>query len=81
MDPDPGGPETYGSSGSGSSSATLVKCMDLDPDPSIILLSSSKNRKKNLDSYSFVISFRFFFLKNVSNVPSKSNQQKNFFLT
>jgi hypothetical protein len=31
--------------------------MDPDPDPSIILLSSSKNRKKNLDSYFFVTSF------------------------
>jgi hypothetical protein len=36
----------------------LVRCMD--PDPSIILLSSSKNSKKNLDSYCFVTSFGHF---------------------
>jgi hypothetical protein len=49
-----------------------------DPDPSIILLSSSKNSKKNLDSYCFVTSFGLFILKYV-NVPSKSNKQKSFF--
>jgi hypothetical protein len=32
----------------------------VDPDPSIILLSSSKNSKKNLDSYFFVTSFGLF---------------------
>jgi hypothetical protein len=38
-----------------------------------ILLSSSKNSKKNLDSYCFVTSFLlFFFEKNDENVPSKS---------
>ncbi len=37
---------------------TLVRGMD--PDPSIIYLSSSKNSKKNLDSYSFVTSFGLF---------------------
>jgi len=31
-----------------------------DPDPSIILLSSSKNSKENLDSYCFVTSFGLF---------------------
>jgi hypothetical protein len=31
-----------------------------DPDPSIILLSSSKNSKKNPDSYCFVTSFELF---------------------
>jgi hypothetical protein len=36
----------------------LVKGMD--PDPSFILLSSSKNSKKNLDSYCFVTSFGLF---------------------
>jgi hypothetical protein len=32
----------------------------MDPDPSIIFLSSSKNSKKNLDSYCFVTSFGLF---------------------
>jgi hypothetical protein len=40
-------------------------------------LSSSKKRKKNLDSYYFGL----LSLKNDVNVPSKSNKQKNFFLT
>jgi hypothetical protein len=40
----------------------LVRGMDPDPDPSIILLSSSKNSKKNLDSYGFVTSFKTFYL-------------------
>jgi hypothetical protein len=53
-----------------------------DPDPSIILLSSSKNSKKNLDSYCFVTSFgRFIFEKLCTvDVPSKSNKQRQFFL-
>jgi hypothetical protein len=38
----------------------LVRGMDPDPDPSIILLSSSKNSKKNLESYCFVTSFGLF---------------------
>jgi hypothetical protein len=38
----------------------LVRGMDPDPDPSIILLSSSKNSKTNLDSYCFVTSFGLF---------------------
>jgi hypothetical protein len=58
----------------------LVRGMDPalapDPDPSIILLSSSKNSKKNLDSYCSVISFGH--LKNDVNVPSESNM-RNFF--
>jgi hypothetical protein len=33
---------------------------DLDPDPSIILSSSSKNIRKNLDSYYFLTSFGLF---------------------
>jgi hypothetical protein len=41
-----------------------------------ILLSSRKNRKKNLDSYYFVTIFDILFLKNDVNVPSKSNMQK-----
>ncbi len=32
----------------------------MDSDPSIILPSSSKNSKKNLDSYCFVTSFGLF---------------------
>jgi hypothetical protein len=36
----------------------LVKGMDPDPDP--IILSASKNSKKNLDSYCFVTSFGLF---------------------
>ncbi len=42
-----------------------------------ILLSSSKKRKKNRDSYYFGL----LSLKNDVNVPSKSNKQKDFFLT
>jgi hypothetical protein len=38
----------------------LVKGMDPDPDLFIILLSSSKNSKKNLDSCCFVTSFGLF---------------------
>jgi hypothetical protein len=45
----------------------------LDPDP---VLSTSKNSKKNLDSYCFLTSFLS--LKNDVNVPSKSNKQKTF---
>jgi len=45
----------------------------MDPDP----LSSSKNSKKNLDSYCFVTFFCLLTLKNDVNVPSKSNKQKN----
>ncbi len=43
----------------------LVKGTDRDPDPSII----SKKSRKTLDSYCFVTSFDFFFLKNDVNVP------------
>ena len=57
----------------------LVRGMDPDPDPSLIILSSSKNSKKNLDSYCFVTSIGLLSLKNYVNVPSKSNKQKNFF--
>ncbi len=57
----------------------LVRGVDPDPDPSIILLSSSKNSKKNLDSYCFVTTFGLFIFENCANVPSKSNKQKNFF--
>jgi hypothetical protein len=63
----------------GSDPDPLVKGMDPDPDPFIILLSSSKNSKKNLDSYCFVTSFDFLSLKNDVNVPSKNNKQENFF--
>ncbi len=48
----------------------LVKGMD--PDPSIIM----QNSKKNLGSYYFVTLFDFLSLKNVVNVPSKSNKPK-----
>ncbi len=59
----------------------------LDPDLlfwGTILLSSSKNSKKNLDSYCFEILFDILSLKNnvnhTVNVPTfKSNKQKNFF--
>jgi hypothetical protein len=50
------------------------------PDPNPDPLSASKNSKKNLDSYCFVIFLDFLSLKNYFNVPSKSNKQKNFFL-
>ncbi len=49
----------------------LVRCMD----PFRILLSSSKNSKKNLDSYYFVTPFDFLSLKNDVHVASKSNKQ------
>jgi hypothetical protein len=49
----------------------------LDPDPN--LLSLSKNSKKNLDFYCFVIFFYFFSLKNDVNEPSKIKIQKIFF--
>ncbi len=45
----------------------------VDPDPS---LSSSKNSKKNLDSYYLLTRFDFLYLKNDVNVASKSNLQK-----
>jgi hypothetical protein len=57
----------------------LVRGMIPDPDPSIIFLSSSKNSKKNLDSYCFVTPFGLFVFENEVNVPSKSNKQKFFF--
>ncbi len=41
-----------------------------------ILLSSSKNGKKSLDSYYFVTLFDFLSLENYVNVPSKGNKQK-----
>ncbi len=57
----------------------------LDPDPVVriwirirILLSTSKNNKKNLDSYCFVSYFWLFIFKNDVNAPSKSNKQKIF---
>ncbi len=43
-----------------------------------ILLSPSKNSKKNLDSYCFVTSFGLFIFENDVNVPSKSNKQTTF---
>jgi hypothetical protein len=58
-----------------------------DPDPSVevrirlwILLSWSKNCKKNLDSYCFVtcsFAHDFLSLKNDVDVPSKSNKEEN----
>jgi hypothetical protein len=39
----------------------------------LVLLSSCKNSKKNLDSYFFVTLFELLSLKNYVNVPSKSN--------
>jgi hypothetical protein len=35
----------------------LVRCVDPDPDLDPVLLSLSKNSKKNLDFYCFVTSF------------------------
>jgi hypothetical protein len=52
------------------------------PDPLVrdpVLLSSSKNSKKNIDSYCFVTSTTFFILKNDLNIPSKSNKKKKLF--
>ncbi len=58
-----------------------------DPDPLVryevrirILLSSRKNSKRNLDSYSFVtffMSYDFLSLKPDVNVASKSNKHRN----
>jgi len=52
---------------------------DPNPDPSdpcVLGLSSSKNSKKNLDSYYFVTLFEFLSLKNDVNLASKSHNQK-----
>ncbi len=54
-----------------------VRDMDPDPDPSV----TKQKSKKNLDSFCFVTSFRLFIFENDVHVPSKSNKQKNFFLT
>ncbi len=51
--PDPPDPHVFGPPGSGS----ISQSMDPDPDPYAILLSTSKNRKKNVDSYCFLTSF------------------------
>ncbi len=45
-----------------------------------ILLSLSKNKKKNLNFYCFVTSFLLLIFVKWCKVPSKSNMQKNFFL-
>jgi hypothetical protein len=52
-DPDPPDLHVFGLPGSGFVRGT-------DPDPCLVLLSSSKNSKKNLDSYCFVTSFGLF---------------------
>ncbi len=49
----------------------------ISPEP--ILLSSSKNRKKNLDPSVLWLLYDFLSLKNDVNVSSKSNKQKNLF--
>jgi hypothetical protein len=76
MDPDPPDPHVFGPPGSGSDPPVT----DMDPDSLIwirirILLSSSKNSKKSLDSYCLVTSFGPFAFENDVNVPSKSNKQ------
>jgi hypothetical protein len=53
----------------------FVRGVHLDPDPCI----SSKNSKKNLDSYCFVTSFGIFIFGNDVNVPSKRNKQNKLF--
>jgi hypothetical protein len=69
--PDPSDLYVFGPPGSGSISQIEVWIR--------ILLSPSKNCKRNLDSYCFVASFWLFIsLKNDVNVPLKSNKQKNF---
>jgi hypothetical protein len=60
--------------------------LDPDPDPlarGVVLLSFSKNSKKNLNLLSTVLGLLFDFLplNNAVKVPSKSNMQKNFFLS
>ncbi len=79
-DPDPH-PHIFGPPGSGSGSISRVRGMDPAPDldPSIILLSSSKNSKKNLDSYCFLTFFWTLSLKKDVNVLSRSNKQENYF--
>ncbi len=54
----------------------LVRGLDPAPDPSNI----KQKKQENLDSYYFVTLFDFLSLKSDVNVPSKSNNQKNFFL-
>ncbi len=63
---------------------SYVLCLDSDPlvrdmDPAPDLSSSSKNSKKNLDSYCFVTFSYFLSLKNDVNAHSKSNRPKIFF--
>ena len=58
-------------SGSGSTGSTCFWASRIR-----ILLSSCKNRKKNLDSYDFLTPFDFLSLKNDVNVATKSNEQK-----
>ncbi len=50
-----------------------------DPDPSIILLSSSKNSKKNLDSYCFVTSFGRFIFEKLCKCTLKNLKAEFFF--
>jgi hypothetical protein len=75
---DPADPHVYGPPRSGFISQ---RCGDRDPDPFIILLSSSKKSKKNLDSYCFVTSLDFLSMKNDVNVPylQKVKSRKTFF--
>ena len=61
----------------------LVRGMDpdpaMDPVPSIILLSSRKNSKENLDSYCLVTSFKLFAFKNSWKCTFKKCEQDNVF--
>ncbi len=54
--------------------------MDPDPDHSIILLSSSKNSKKDLVSYCFETSFALFISEKWCTFKKYGNKQKNCFL-
>jgi hypothetical protein len=54
----------------------LVRGLDPDPDPSIVL-SSSKNSKKTLDSYCFVTSFGLFIGAGSVSLINGSGRPKN----
>jgi hypothetical protein len=76
--PDPDSPDPHVLRPPGSGSRSLVRGVDPDPDPYIILLSSSKNSKKSIDSYCFVTTFGLFIFENDVNVTSNTKKQENF---
>jgi hypothetical protein len=77
MDPDPGGPKTYGSSGSRSATLSFIKKKTL-----VSGSGSFYDRAKVLRNILIPTVLRllcdFLSLKNDVNVASKSKKQKNF---